>query len=276
MTTESEIEPMSGGGWGIIPATVRRSKDLEPGAKILYCEISALSNLEMYCWASNAYFASIYDVDERTIKRWLESLKDAGFIEVVLDKKGFVTRRKIYTDMNLQKIVTKGQKCPPRGDKNVPTGGQKCPPNKISELDKPTTEKTAAVSSDGKKKKAKVPKVYPVLEPVEIPQHDKEEITRTYPEEDVAHAVKFSLLPSTVIKTCLAATIKWACKAKPDLTDPKGEVTQLLSRIPKEHYSSGINNQGIIEIIPLRGEGLIRFRQNEMTRLKEWLDEHKF
>ena len=110
--------------YAVIIAPVRYCRDLEPNAKLLYGEISALCNQEGYCWASNKYFSELYDVDERTIKRWLESLKDKDFIKVEIDRKGLQVSRKIYIS---QINFTKGQNChdegtkmSPRGDKNVP------------------------------------------------------------------------------------------------------------------------------------------------------------
>jgi DNA-binding transcriptional ArsR family regulator len=74
---------------------VRYCTKIEHGAKLLYGEITALSNLHGYSWASNKYFMDAYGISESTVKNWLKSLKDEGFIEVILEKKGFVTHRKI-------------------------------------------------------------------------------------------------------------------------------------------------------------------------------------
>lgn len=104
--------------FAVIPADVRYCKDLEPSAKLLYGEITALCNREGYCWASNSYFADLYNVDERTITRWLTSLKDKEFICIQTIKKGMYWDRKIYLNKD---CFTKGQKCPDRSDKNVPS-----------------------------------------------------------------------------------------------------------------------------------------------------------
>lgn len=66
--------------YAIIPASVRYDNKLIPSAKLLYGEITALSNEKGYCWASNDYFAKLYDVSKTTIKSWLKSLEDNGHI----------------------------------------------------------------------------------------------------------------------------------------------------------------------------------------------------
>jgi predicted transcriptional regulator len=40
----------------------------------------------------------VYDVSETTIQNWLRSLKNEGMIEVVIEKKGMVSHRKIYVE----------------------------------------------------------------------------------------------------------------------------------------------------------------------------------
>lgn len=67
--------------YAIIPANVRYDKDLVPNAKLLYGEITALCNEKGYCWASNQYFAEIYNVSDRTIKNWISQLVDKGYIQ---------------------------------------------------------------------------------------------------------------------------------------------------------------------------------------------------
>lgn len=66
--------------FAIIPASVRYDDRLIPSAKLLYGEITALSNEKGYCWASNDYFAGLYGVSKTTVKNWLKSLEDNDHI----------------------------------------------------------------------------------------------------------------------------------------------------------------------------------------------------
>ena len=93
--------------YAIIPAHVRYCKDIEPGAKLLYGEITALTQTHGYCWASNKYFAELYDVDERTIQLWLRSLKSQKFIVVEYDKSNFYSPRKIWIYQEVKNMFTK-------------------------------------------------------------------------------------------------------------------------------------------------------------------------
>lgn len=88
-----KIEPTENPNYfAIIPANVRYS-DITPNAKLLFAEISALTNKEGYCWATNAHFAGLYSVSERIISKWIKELKDNKFIDFK-PSNGFI--RKIY------------------------------------------------------------------------------------------------------------------------------------------------------------------------------------
>lgn len=74
------------GYFAVIPASVRYHSALPPNAKLLYGEITALCNQEGYCWASNAYFAKLYNVGGTTVSEWVSALKKAGFIRIEIDQ----------------------------------------------------------------------------------------------------------------------------------------------------------------------------------------------
>ena len=54
--------------FAIIPANVRYDDELTEKAKLLYGEITCLSNKEGYCFALNNYFAKLYKCSTRTIQ----------------------------------------------------------------------------------------------------------------------------------------------------------------------------------------------------------------
>jgi len=68
------------GYYAVIPATVRYDKRIPANAKLLYGEITALCNQSGLCWAKNTYFANLYEVNNRTIQGWINSLLNAGYI----------------------------------------------------------------------------------------------------------------------------------------------------------------------------------------------------
>ena len=78
--------------YAIIPADVRYS-DIQPNAKLLYGEITALANKDGYCWATNSYFAELYGVAITTVSEWIKNLTEKGFIRYELDNN---TNRIIY------------------------------------------------------------------------------------------------------------------------------------------------------------------------------------
>ena len=82
--------------YGILPANVRYDKNLPPNAKLLYSEITALAQKDGYCYASNGYFANLYDVSDRSISDWINKLAQNGYIEVQLVKNNSGTYRKLF------------------------------------------------------------------------------------------------------------------------------------------------------------------------------------
>ena len=98
--------------YAIIPANVRYDKDLSANSKLLYGEITALCNEKGYCWASNSYFANLYNVKNETISRWIGQLVRKGYIEsiIVYKETKEIDSRKLYIKSSLdEKINTYSQ-----------------------------------------------------------------------------------------------------------------------------------------------------------------------
>lgn len=70
--------------YSILTADVRYDKRLKNHAdcKVLYSEITALSNKYGYCKASNKYFSELYGRPTPTISKWINLLKKLGYIKV--------------------------------------------------------------------------------------------------------------------------------------------------------------------------------------------------
>lgn len=83
--------------FSILTADVRYDKELKANEKLLYSEISSLTNKSGYCTARNKYFAQLYDVHKDTISDWISNLKNKKYITVETVRSGKkVAERRIY------------------------------------------------------------------------------------------------------------------------------------------------------------------------------------
>ena len=84
--------------YSVIPATVRYDKRLKFAEKLLYGEITALSNCYGYCFATNKYFADLYNVTPHTVSQWLSHLNKLSYIKIDLIKSenNEIKERQIY------------------------------------------------------------------------------------------------------------------------------------------------------------------------------------
>ncbi len=108
--------------FAIIPANVRYDKRLSAAEKLMFSEITALSGKDGYAFANNGYFAELYGVDERTIRRWISKLAELKYVSVSMVKKanGADDFRRIVPLVGPDKNVQRGgQNCPQPPDKNV-------------------------------------------------------------------------------------------------------------------------------------------------------------
>ena len=71
--------------YAILPADVRYDKRLKPMEKILYSEITSLTNKEGYCYAQNSYFAELYEVHKNTISTWVTHLVEVGYLRLEIN-----------------------------------------------------------------------------------------------------------------------------------------------------------------------------------------------
>lgn len=113
--------------YAIIPANVRYDKDLVPNAKLLYGEITALCNEKGYCWATNQYFAELYNVSDRTIKNWISQLTDKGYIQrSVKYREGTkeIEQRKLFIGRE-NNFTTSGNYVPDPRENNFTTPSEK-------------------------------------------------------------------------------------------------------------------------------------------------------
>lgn len=120
-----EIDINNPSFFAVLPADVRYDAELTPLEKILYAEISALTNERGYCWAGNQYFANLYARHEKSISRSINKLAEKGYIYIEAEKGGIKAGSERV--ISLPKKYT----IPPH-----PTP-QKCYPDKITLLATP-------------------------------------------------------------------------------------------------------------------------------------------
>lgn len=83
--------------YAVIPADVRYDKRLKANEKLMYGEITCLSQKEGFCYASNSYFAELYDVTPQAISRWVKALESFGYIKCEYIHNGTeIKERRIY------------------------------------------------------------------------------------------------------------------------------------------------------------------------------------
>ena len=76
--------------YSFLTADVRYDPRLKNHAdeKVLFSEITALSNKYGFCSASNDYFAKNYERPKPTISRWINHLKKLGYLKIEIVRKG--------------------------------------------------------------------------------------------------------------------------------------------------------------------------------------------
>lgn len=98
----NEDEEIKNNYYAVIPATVRYNKELKPAEKLLYGEITSLTNKMGYCFATNKYFADLYNVTNHTVSQWISHLEKKGYIQIDIirnDKKEIKERRIFIHDI---------------------------------------------------------------------------------------------------------------------------------------------------------------------------------
>lgn len=74
--------------YAIIPADVRYDEKLKLGEKMMYGEITALSKKNGICYASNNYFAKLYNVSPQAISKWIKNLEKNNYISISYERDG--------------------------------------------------------------------------------------------------------------------------------------------------------------------------------------------
>lgn len=98
------------GYFSIIPSHVRYDTDLKPMEIIMYGELTALSNFYGYSYATNSYFAELYNVHKNTVSLWINKLRDKNYIrvELIRNENKEIVQRKIYINTPYQQKDLEG------------------------------------------------------------------------------------------------------------------------------------------------------------------------
>lgn len=86
--------------YSILTANVRYDNELKANEKLLFSEITALSNKDGYCRANNHYFAKLYEVSKVSISNWINHLKEKGYLKIIMIKDGKEIRERRLFPIN--------------------------------------------------------------------------------------------------------------------------------------------------------------------------------
>lgn len=111
------------GYYAIVPANVRYDDRLKANEKLLYGEITALSSANGICWASNGYFAKLYNVNKVTISNWINKLIKIGYISselVYKENSKEIDKRILRISQNINTPINKNANTPINKNINTP------------------------------------------------------------------------------------------------------------------------------------------------------------
>jgi hypothetical protein len=172
----------------VIPAFIRKNKNLTDAVKIYYGELTVLSYKYGYCFATDEQLAEMKEVSVRTIERWNEQLQQEGLIRretrnTLSDphskKFKWIKTRRIFMTTPLSKNVTES-------DKN----GGSIEPDKNGGSIEP--DKNGGINTKQKNKQQTKPKVvvFSSLSNLNISPSLCIQISSNYSEQEVDLAVK--------------------------------------------------------------------------------------
>jgi len=84
--------------WSVLIPSVRYNNHITWFDKVLYSEITALTNAKGFCFAENKYFEDVFQVSKSTVQRSIKNLENENLIkcDIIRNKKHQVLARNIY------------------------------------------------------------------------------------------------------------------------------------------------------------------------------------
>lgn len=89
--------------YAVIPWRILTHKLLPPMAKLIYGEISSLSNQDGRSTASNAHYASLFNISTHSVTRFTGILRRQGFIDIQIEpvtNKRTIILKGVWTDLS--------------------------------------------------------------------------------------------------------------------------------------------------------------------------------
>jgi hypothetical protein len=205
--------------------------------------------------------------DESSIKRWLVSLSDEGYLEIETSKKGFTSARRIYLGDDFKKVLRRLENEPPEAQNRAPRE-LKIEPHKENKLKenkylkeqqqsyiaKPlplsVLSSPVAVSSDQQYKtnnKCNDPAIIEKLKSLGFTASDIKDVLIRYTTEEIQKGIAYATHPDTPIRTNIIATIKWACKEKIEPPKNKENLLKENGNLVRK-FDNRVNSNGTIRI----------------------------
>lgn len=91
----------------LLPPRVRYDQEIPGTAKLLYAEVTAMTDVTGFCWATNGYLGRLIGVSKDRAARLVGLLEERGFlqVEVIRNEANTVIERRIFvTDLGLMKL----------------------------------------------------------------------------------------------------------------------------------------------------------------------------
>lgn len=105
--------------YAILTAEVRYNPKLSPFCKLIFAEITALSNKEGFCWATNGWFAKQYEVTEMTVIRAINRLIEHGYIQREIKEINTNNSKRILRIVSTKMIIPSNKNVNTLHNKNV-------------------------------------------------------------------------------------------------------------------------------------------------------------
>jgi phage replication O-like protein O len=190
---------------------------------------------------SISQLAKITGLHEETVVRATRSLQSKGVIskEVV----GPIGKQETYyalivSEDSNNSYPSDETRTPLGSNPPVQSEAQKkdiYPKETIQKKQQQTAAPSAAVFSDKENHERQQLLLSTILKDVQIPEGDKIEIIKKYSDEQIKHALLWVSKTDKPIKS-LPASLKWACKNKPEIPKTEKDITEENKKYSQEMY----------------------------------------